>query len=141
MSKEKHFKKLLDIYDIAPIHSFYKDIKLEVRELEATITLPVQSTFFHGGLAVHGSVYFKLLDDAAYFAVQSEVEDYFIVTTQFDIQLLRPVNSGILRAEGKAYFIAQNLFAGSAEIYDDKDRLIAKGQGQFMKSKLPLSKV
>jgi acyl-coenzyme A thioesterase PaaI-like protein len=34
----------------------------------------------HSIHAVHGSVYFKALDDAAFFAVNSLVEDVFVLT-------------------------------------------------------------
>lgn len=141
MNREKHYKLLEQMYGQAPIHSFYLDISLKVEDHKSTVTLPVRKEFCHAGAAVHGSVYFKLLDDAAYFAVQSVVHDYFIVTTQFDIQLLRPVTSGTLIAIGEAHFIANNLFAATAELRDEKGRLIAKGQGQFMKSKMALEDV
>jgi acyl-coenzyme A thioesterase PaaI-like protein len=41
-----------------------------------------------------GSVYFKMLDDAAFFAVNSIVEDVFVYTVSLNVQLLRPVASG-----------------------------------------------
>lgn len=141
MNKEEHYHLLEEMYGKAPIHSFYQDIQLSVSENKAQVTLPMRKEFCHAGMAVHGSVYFKMLDDAAYFAVQSVVHDYFIVTTQFDIQLLRPVMDGYLTAKGSAHFVAKNLFAATAELFDEKGRLIAKGQGQFMKSKMALEQV
>ncbi|MDA7803573.1 PaaI family thioesterase [Crocinitomix sp.] len=136
-----HFEKLKKIYGQAPIHDFYKNITLEVFEKESIVTLPITPHFFHGFMSTHGSVYFKLLDDAAYFACQSVIEDFFIVTTNFNISLLRPITKGTITAKGKVDFISQQLFSATAELFDERGRLCGKGQGQFMKSKLPLPSV
>jgi uncharacterized protein (TIGR00369 family) len=136
-----HFERLIKMYAKAPIHTFYKEIKLSVEENKGTITLPITPNFFHGGMSTHGSVYFKLLDDAAYFACQSVIEDYFIVTTNFNISLLRPITKGKIMAIGKMDFASQQLFTATAELFDERGRLCGKGQGQFMKSKLSLSAV
>lgn len=90
-------------------------------------------------MSAHGSVYFKLLDDAAYFACQTVIEDHFIVTTNFSINLLHPVTKGIVRAERTVDYIGGNLFTASARLVDEKGRLCATGQGQFMKSKIHLA--
>ena len=136
-----HFDRLIKMYGKAPIHDFYKNIELKVAENESSVTLPISPRFFHGGMSTHGSVYFKLLDDAAYFACQSIIEDFFIVTTNFNISLLRPITSGTITAIGKVDFTSQQLFTATAELFDERGRLCGKGQGQFMKSKLPLSAV
>jgi len=136
-----HFDRLIKIYAKAPIHNFYKGIELVVEENKSTVILPITPNFFQGGMSTHGSVYFKLLDDAAYFACQSVIEDFFIVTTNFNISLLRPINKGNITAIGKVDFTSQQLFTATAELFDARGRLCGKGQGQFMKSKLPLSAV
>ncbi len=134
-----HFERLTKVYLAAPIHSFYEGISIVIEPKRSTISLPIKPSYFHGGMATHGSVYFKLLDDAAYFACQSEIQDVFIVTTNFNINLLRPIKSGLITAIGEVEFISRNLFTASAKLYDDKNRLCATGQGQFMKNGLPLT--
>jgi acyl-coenzyme A thioesterase PaaI-like protein len=47
-------------------------------------------------------LYFKLLDDAAFFAVNSVVRDVFVLTVSFNIYLTRPVSAGELKASGRA---------------------------------------
>ena len=129
------------MYQAAPIHDFYQKIAMELSEGEATITLPVDQRYFHAAMAAHGSVYFKLLDDAAYFACQTVIKDYFIVTTSFNVQLLRPIKTGQIKAVGKLDFESPTHFFGSARLYDEKGRLCGTGSGQFVKSKLPIGKV
>lgn len=136
-----HYERLLKMYARAPIHDFYKGIEMVIEPKKSTITLPIDARFFHGGMATHGSVYFKLLDDAAYFACQSEIDDFFIVTTSFNINLLRPITKGIIKAVGEVDFMSLNLFTASAKLYDEKGRLCGTGQGQFMKSRMALESV
>lgn len=134
-----HFERLLAIYDAAPIHSFYEGLEMALSTKKCEISLPLKPSYFHAGMSAHGSVYFKLLDDAAYFACQTEIEDYFIVTTNFNLNLLRPLTKGIIKAVGEVDFMSLNLFTASARLYDEKGRLCATGQGSFMKSKLHLT--
>ncbi len=136
-----HFERLIKMYAKAPIHNFYKNIDLKVEANKSSVSLPITPDFFHGGMSTHGSVYFKLLDDAAYFACQSVIEDFFIVTTNFNVNLLRPITKGTVTAIGQMDFSSKQLFTATAELFDERGRLCGKGQGQFMKSKLPLSAV
>jgi acyl-coenzyme A thioesterase PaaI-like protein len=62
-----------------------------IRHGEAVITLPVRSDLFHAAGALHGALYFLALDNAAFFAVNSLVEDVFVLTTSFTTYLTRPV--------------------------------------------------
>ena len=136
---ETHYRKLENMYYSGPINrELYNGVQLSVSHERAEITQPIESKFFHAGQSLHGSVYFKLLDDAAYFAVQSTIQDFFILTTNFNIQLLRPVKSGTIKSIGTVTFKSKNLYIANAIIYDEKNREVARGSGTFMKSQLPL---
>ena len=106
---------------------------------KAELTLPVTQRFFHAANAIHGSVYFKMLDDAAFFAVNSIVTDVFVYTVSFNTQLLRPVSAGIIRSTGELKFKSVNLFIADSVLYDENGKLIGKGTGSFMRSKIELS--
>lgn len=137
----EHFERLVEMYRRAPIHEFYQGITMELAPKSATITLPIDQRYFHAAMSAHGSVYFKLLDDAAYFACQTEVKDFFIVTTSFNVELLRPITGGIIKAEGTMDFDGKQTFFGASKLYDEKGRLCGIGQGQFLKSRLPITEV
>ncbi len=70
MSKDPHFVALQKMYLAAPINEFYRP-SIDVSEAHATIEIEVSARLFHSARAVHGSVYFKMLDDAAFFAASS----------------------------------------------------------------------
>lgn len=138
----EHFERLVSMYAAAPIHDFYEGISLEMSERKAIIRLPIEDKrFFHAGMSAHGSVYFKLLDDAAYFACQSVILDNFIVTTAFNTQLLRPITGGKLFAEGVVEFESNQMYTASSKLFDEKGRLCGTGNGQFLKSRVKLTDV
>ena len=140
MKKKDHYKKLEAMYLDAPINKFYLP-GINVSEGKAEISIQVKEEFFHAADAVHGSVYFKMLDDAAFFATNSIVEDVFVLTASFEIKLLRPVSSGQLIAKGELLKNFGNKFEARAKMFDDEGTLIAAGSGIFVKSKKLLSEI
>ena len=100
MTKDPHFTALENMYLAAPISDLYHP-SIEISDSEATIEIEVAEQFFHAAGGLHGSVYFKLLDDAAFFAANSLERDVFVLTTSFTTYLTRPVSSGTLRSVGR----------------------------------------
>ena len=137
---ENHFRKLERMYLSAPVNNtLYNGITILISHEKAELTLKIEPKFFHAANAIHGSVYFKLLDDAAFFAVNSIVEDVFVYTVSFNTQLLRPASSGIIRSVGELKFKSTNLFIADSSLYDENNKLIGRGSGNFMKSKIELT--
>jgi uncharacterized protein (TIGR00369 family) len=99
----------------------------------AEITLPTQPSFYHAAKAVHGFVYFKMLDEAGFFAANSEVEDVFVLTTDFHINLLRPVGDGVLRAVGQVVHRAKSGIIAESVLYNAEGKQIARGSGTFVR--------
>ena len=48
---------------------------------QARITFTIDERVFHAAGAAHGTSYFKMLDDAAFYAANSLVTDRFLLTT------------------------------------------------------------
>jgi uncharacterized protein (TIGR00369 family) len=137
---ENHFRKLERMYLSAPINKeIYNGISINISEGTAEISLMVEPKFFHAANAIHGSVYFKMLDDAAFFAVNSVVPDIFVYTVSFNVQLLRPVSNGIIRSVGELKFKSNSLFIADSVLYDTHNKVVGRGSGNFMKSKIALT--
>ena len=134
----EHFRKLENMYLSAPFNDHFQP-KLTVKEGEAEVIYDIRPDYFHAAFAVHGAVYFKAMDDAAFFAVNSLVEDVFVLTVSFTTYLTRPINEGSMRATGKVVHHSQRLFLAEAVVVDDKGRQIARGNGSFMRSRTPLT--
>ena len=94
---DPHFRGLERMYLAAPINAFYEP-SIEVLEGEATIGIEVEDKLHHAAGAVHGSVYFKMLDDAAFFAANSVEREFFVLTASFTTYFTRPVSDGSIRA-------------------------------------------
>ena len=133
----KDYKKLEQMYLSAPINKFYKPI-ISITEGKCEIEIDVKQDFFHAANAVHGSVYFKMLDDAAFFAANSIVEDVFVLTGSFETKFLRPISVGKLIGKGELLKNLGNKLEARAKLYDQEGKLIAVGSGWFIKSKINL---
>jgi uncharacterized protein (TIGR00369 family) len=133
----EHYRKLEHMYRMAPINAFYSP-QIWIAHGEAEITIPVKPDFFHAADAVHGSVYFKLLDDAAFFAVNSLIADYFALTASFTTYLLRPISEGIMKARGKVVFAGAKSYLAESTVSDSQGKEIARGSGNFVVSKIRL---
>ena len=138
MSKDIHFKNLESMYLAAPINGFYQP-SISVSEGSATIAIELSEKYFHSGGAVHGSVYFKMLDDAAFFAANSLEREYFVLTTSFTTYLTRPVSSGAMYAIGRVVNRNRSQIIAEAVVYNSDDREIGRGNGIFVSSKKPLT--
>ena len=134
----EHFRKLERMFATAPINRFYKP-ELQISEGSAVLTIPVRPDFFHAAYAIHGSVYFKALDDAAFFAANSLVTDVFVLTVSFTVYLTRPVSDGVITARGTVAHRSRNLFVAESTLVNASGREVARGSGTFMRSQVALT--
>ncbi len=135
---EEHYRRLERMYLGAACNAWYRP-EIEIGDGRARITVPVRREFFHAAGAAHGSVCFKVLDDAAFFAANSQVRDVFVLTVSFQLYLLRPVGEGRLTAEGRVVHVSRRLLLAEAEAVDAEGQLAARGSGAFMPSSVRLS--
>lgn len=136
----EHYRKLERMYLASNVNTkLYESTEITIDDEVATVKLTIDPKYFHALGAIHGSVYFKLLDDAAFFAVNSIVKDAFVLTTSFNINITRPVSKGKITATGKLKFRSRNLFVAESLLVDEKGREIAFGTGNFAKSSIPLT--
>ena len=84
MITEEHYRKLENMMHSAAIVNLV-GARVSIDEGRAEIILPVKPELFHAAGALHGAMYFLALDNAAFFAVNSLVEDVFVLTTNFSI--------------------------------------------------------
>ena len=132
-----HYRKLERMYSHAPINAFFLP-KLTIGEGEAEIRIMVRDDFHHTAGAMHGVVYFKALDDATFFAANSLVAEVFVLTASFEIEFLRPVASGEIRATAKVTADNGRRIEAVGELFDEKGQRIGRGLGRFARSRIPL---
>ncbi len=140
MENDEHFARLKNMYSAAPINEYYRP-SLTIEKGLTEIEMQIDKKYFHAAQAVHGSVYFKLLDDAAFFAANSLEKEFFVLTTSFTTYLTRPISSGTMRAVGKVVNNNSSQFIAEAVVYNDENKEIGRGNGLFIRSKMKLSEV
>ena len=136
-SSEEHYRKLERLYVSAPINAYYSPT-LKVAQGKAEVAFDIKRKMHHAADAVHGSIYFKALDDAAFFAANSLVEEVFVLTASFTVYMLRPVSEGSLKARGWVTHQTGRLFFAEAQLDDGNGQAIARGSGTFMRSRIRL---
>jgi len=140
MDQLEHFKRLENMYQAAPLNDFYLPV-MKVSEGHAEISIDLNPKMFHADQAVHGSVYFKMLDDAAFFAANSLEPEFFVLTTSFTTYLTKPISSGTMKAVGKIANYNRTQFIAEAVVYNSRNQEVGRGNGIFVRSNKKLMDV
>lgn len=138
---EAHYRALESLYAAAPINNLFPS-RLEIPgEGEARIHFMIEPSHYHAAGAAHGTTYFKMLDDAAFYAANSLVNDFFLLTTAFNMLLTRPIKAGPVIAEGRWVNGRRRVLVADARLIDAEGEEVARGTGTFMRSRIPLAKL
>ena len=134
---EDHFHRLERMYLSAPANEIYEP-KITIQEGAAEVRIEIHPRHHHAAHAAHGSVYFKAMDDAAFFAVNSLVEDVFVLTTSFTVHFTRPISKGEMVARGRVVNAGRTMWVAESILEDEYGRVLGHGSGAFMRSKFKL---
>jgi len=134
-----HFRALERLYGSAPINGLFRsELKIPAPGV-SIIDFDADETHLHAAGAVHGTLYFKMLDDAAFYAANSLVSDRFLLTTAFNLLFTRPIKPGRLRAEGRWISGKRRVYVAEASLTDADGEEVGRGTGTFMRSQIALS--
>lgn len=140
MNKTTHFRCLESMYAAGPFNAFFQPT-LEVREGEASVEIDISEKFYHAAGAIHGAVYFKMLDDAAFFAANSIEIKMFVLTKSFTIHFTRPVMTGKFRSVGRVLEENEKEIIAEAVVYNAEGKKAAYGSGVFFRGRTLLQDV
>src|SRR5215207_9391307 len=136
---DAHLRALESLYRSAPIDALFQS-RISLPEAgRSEIRFTVDPHSFHAAGAAHGTLYFKMLDDAAFYAANGLVSDRFLLTTAFNLHFTKPMRTGEARAEGRWISGKRRVFVAEARIVDAEGEECARGTGTFMRSHIPLS--
>ncbi|MES2903969.1 MAG: PaaI family thioesterase [Pseudomonadota bacterium] len=134
-----HLRGLETLYDSAPVNRLFESRLTLLEAGQSRIEFNVTSAAFHAAGAAHGTLYFKMLDDAAFYAANGLVTDRFLLTTAFNLHFTRPMREGPMVAEGKWISGKRRVFIAEARIVDADGEECARGTGTFLRSHIALS--
>ncbi|HEU4820495.1 MAG TPA: PaaI family thioesterase [Qipengyuania sp.] len=136
---ELHHRALERLYASAPVNALFASRLEIVGEGHSRIRFDVTSAVFHAAGAAHGTIYFKMLDDAAFYAANTLATDRFLLTTSFNLHFTKPVREGEVLAEGRWISGRKRVFVAEARLVDSEGEEIGRGTGTFMRSRIALS--
>lgn len=135
---EAHYRALERLYLSAPINALFESELAITGPGQSRIAFTIDERHYHAAGAAHGTSYFKMLDDAAFYAANSLVTDRFLLTTQFNLLFTRPLKAGPVTAEGRWVSGQRRVFVAEARLIDASGEEAARGTGTFMRSHIPL---
>lgn len=134
-----HHRALERLYASAPINSTFAS-RLEIPgEGISRIHFDVTEAVYHAAGAAHGTIYFKMLDDAAFYAANTFSTDFFLLTTSFNMNFTKPVRTGRVVAEGRWVSGRRRVFVAESRLVDEEGDEVGRGTGTFMRSRIALS--
>ena len=136
---ELHWRALEGLYASAPINRLFPSRLEVIGEGRARIQFRIDPGVFHAAGAAHGTVYFKMLDDAAFYAANTLVSDRFLLTTSFNMHFSRPVRDGEITAEGQWVSGRRRVLVAESRLVDADGEEIGRGTGTFMRSRIALA--
>ncbi|WP_326523704.1 PaaI family thioesterase [Sphingomonas sp.] len=136
---EAHFRSLESLYAAAPINARFPSRLTIPAPGQSRIAFTLDEGHFHAAGAVHGTAYFKMLDDAAFYAANSLVSDRFLLTTAFNLLFTRPLGPGPVVAEGRWVSGQRRVLIAEARLIDAGGEEAARGTGTFMRSRIALA--
>ena len=134
-----HWRALERLYASAPVNRLFSSELMVTGVGTARIAFTVDETCYHAAGAAHGTVYFKMLDDAAFYAANTLISDRFLLTTSFNLHFTKPVREGKVIAEGRWVSGRRRVLVAESRLIDAEGEEIGRGTGTFMRSRIPLS--
>lgn len=134
-----HYRALESLYAAAPINTLFRSALNITGPGASRIAFEIDEGVHHAAGAAHGTIYFKMLDDAAFYAANSLVSDRFLLTTAFNLHFTAPIRAGRAVAEGRWVSGKRRVFVAEARLFDDEGEEIGRGTGTFLRSSIPLS--
>ena len=134
-----HFRSLESLYGHAPVNRLFESRLTILEEGVARIEFEVTEALHHAAAAAHGTLYFKMMDDVAFYACNSLVSDRFLLTTAFNLLFTKPLRAGPAVAEGRWASGRRRVLVGEARLIDSSGEEAGRGTGTFMRSRIPLS--
>ena len=128
--REAHFEDLERQYLAAACNEFF-DAGVRISEGAAEVVIEVQPRFLDAAGAVHPSVCFTALADAALLAVNSLVRDARVVVAKFDIQLNGPLTGDVVIARSRFVGMSGQQHLAESILTNSEGHEVGTGNGAF----------
>lgn len=130
---DRYIQELLDLVNSSPFPTHLPFRLVSVGLDEARVELKIEQKHLQPLDTVHGGVIATLIDTATYWAAFLTLpEDTGLVNVDLKLNYLRPVNAGILTADGRCLRAGRTISYAEAHVKDGHGRLVAHGTSTLM---------
>jgi 1,4-dihydroxy-2-naphthoyl-CoA hydrolase len=100
---------------------------------EVEISIPVTDNLLQAAGVVHGGICCTLIDTALGTAVRAALQRPVKMSTiDLNVSFLRPGGGGRLYCRGRIIKSGKRVMVGTADVFDEANRMLATGRGSFM---------
>ena len=129
----EYIQELLALVNSSPFPAHLPFRLVSVGLDEARVELEVADNHLQPLGTVHGGILATLIDTATYWAAFLVLpEDAGLVNVDLKLNYLRPVNGGMLIAEGRCLRAGRTISYAEARVQDGDGRLVAHGTSTLM---------
>jgi uncharacterized protein (TIGR00369 family) len=129
----EYIQELIEIINASPFPDHMSMRLLEVALDRAVLDLDTARCHLQAFGIVHGGVLATLIDTATFWAVYMRIpEGAGLVNIDLKLNYLKPVESGLLIAEGRAIRSGNSISYAETNVLNEKRELIAHGTSTLM---------
>ncbi len=115
---------------------YYSTLGFEIREIangRAIFEIEIREELTQNGM-IHGGVLASLVDSTCGCAALSLIHpNGYVTTIDLQIEFLKPVSKGHLKAKAKCIKSGKNIFFCKAKVWDENGELICTGSSQLLR--------
>jgi acyl-CoA thioesterase len=133
MLETDFYRAVQERFHTSPFNEWFGTELIRFGDGEIEVALEVKEHHLNPGGIIHGGVIASLLDIAIGLALRTRLSVEFAhVTTQLQINYLKPCRSGRVTATGTAIHQGRRTGYGEASLVDQRGRLLARANGAFL---------
>ena len=137
---EKHFDKLEKMYSNSNLNKILEG-KIEISQGESILNFHFRKNMQSETKNIHNAYNFMSMENVAFYAANSLIEDVLVSTRSFEVSFFKPTNSKKLTAKAKFIEKSMGNYIISTELLDHNGIVISKGKGIFRRSKTLLKNI
>ncbi len=134
-----HIDRLTRCCSNASITRFLKAQIVVEKPGVARVSVPFHPDLTQNSDFLHGAILFEAADTAGFVAANSLEETYSVLTVDYHINFMRPVQREGIYAVGEVIQSGKTLMVVRSLVYTDSGKLVASGQGTYLVTKILLT--
>lgn len=104
----------------------------------ARVGVPFHAELTQNSDFLHGAILFEVADTAGFVASNSLEETYSVLTVDYHVNFMRPVQREGVYAVAEVTHHGKTLMVTRSQVFAESGKLVAAGQGTYLVTTIPL---